>query len=583
MPIITIQSPQGQSFKIEAPEGATDEQILNFAKSQGLFDQQLQQTDPSDLPPGDLGPSFAKPKPKRTIGDTATGLLDAALTLGTGATGGALGFAGGSLTGIAGELTGLVDDGEQLAIEGARKLTFEPRTEFGRELVSEIGDILGALPPVIGSAPALSARFASMPAAKALSSAGKTKRAGMRAVQNTSKTKKALAEEIKAGNRNAGNIAMQLDADGSLIKNPNVRKAVQLMGDDDAAYSAAINFEKANNATRSQINRMLDDIEANYKSGDPVEIMNNRPVNRIGDSLAKRVSKLNDIKKVASRRIGDLIGGELGGKNVNITSAKNKFISALNEADIAVGMVDDKLAADTSRTLTNVNEVVSPKKLNNVLERIQSGTVTAKEAHKLKRNLREMVSFDQTSPGSTKVSAEIESAFKALSTELGESVSKIDDRYKTANRHMSESLGALKEVDRQLGKQLMIGDELAASKLGALSKRIGSNLASREQVISMIDEIDTSLNKRGIRPKDDIKRQVAALADLEKIFKVEGEQSPFGFQSRVAQGVADAATGGQVSATREVLDAAVNKFRNMNKMEFDDKMKALRAISKVDK
>ena len=40
MPIVTIQSPTGEEIQIEAPEGATDEQILSFAKSQGLFDQQ---------------------------------------------------------------------------------------------------------------------------------------------------------------------------------------------------------------------------------------------------------------------------------------------------------------------------------------------------------------------------------------------------------------------------------------------------------------------------------------------------------------------------------------------------------------
>ena len=50
MPIVTIQSPTGQSFKIEAPEGATDEQILSFAKSQGLFDQTNQQPEVVEQP-----------------------------------------------------------------------------------------------------------------------------------------------------------------------------------------------------------------------------------------------------------------------------------------------------------------------------------------------------------------------------------------------------------------------------------------------------------------------------------------------------------------------------------------------------
>ena len=586
MPIVTIQSPTGQSFKIEAPEGATDDQILRFAKSQGLFDAQPQESQAGfnnlDVPTESNleSQSIAQAKPDPTVSEMLTGGAEALGTLATGATSGALGFAGGSLAGAAGELLGLTDDGEKLATEAAGALTFEPRTEFGRELIADIGELAGALPPVMGAV-----SVGIIPTAKTLQQAGKlqagkAKRLSKRTIQNLSKTKRALAEEIKAGNRNAGNIAMQLDADGTLIKNPNMKKAIKLMGSDDAAYSTAINFEKMNDATRSQVNKMIDTIRDNKKSGDPVQIMTNRPADRIGDTLARRVNKLNSIKKDASKQIGDLINGELGKKQSNISGARNDFISALREADIDVNMLDGKLVADTTRTLTNTKEVISNDRLNNVLGRLQKGSISAKEAHKLKRNLREMVSFDQKAIGSTKVSAEIESAFKKLSSDLGESVSKIDSRYRSANQKMSESLDALKEVDRQLGKQIMIGDDLATSKLGALSKRIGSNLASREQVLSMVDEIDSALNKRGIRPKDDIRQQVAALADLEKIFKVEGEQSPFGFQSRIAQGVADAATGAPLGS-KQLMDAAINKFKSIGQLEFDGKIKALRALSKT--
>ena len=137
-----------------------------------------------------------------------------------------------------------------------------------------------------------------------------------------------------------------------------------------------------------------------------------------------------------------------------------------------------------------------------------------------------------------------------------------------------------KEADRLLGNQIMIGDELAVSKFGSLSKRIGTNLQSREQVINLMNILDKALGKRGIRPKDDIRRQVAAIADLEKIFKLETDQSPFGFQSRIMQGAINATQGGQ-GASRELLDAAINKFRDMSKPEFDDKMKALRKLAEV--
>lgn len=47
MPIVTIQTPQGESIQIDAPEGATDDQIFRFAKSQGLFDAQTMQQEPT--------------------------------------------------------------------------------------------------------------------------------------------------------------------------------------------------------------------------------------------------------------------------------------------------------------------------------------------------------------------------------------------------------------------------------------------------------------------------------------------------------------------------------------------------------
>lgn len=402
------------------------------------------------------------------------------------------------------------------------------------------------------------------------------------AVKQRRAVTKQISEAIKEGDINAGNIAKTLDAQGSLVKNPRVKQAIRLMGDDDAAYSTAINFEKMNNATKRQVNNMLDVIESNKKSSDPTRMMVNRPADVIGSSLAKRVQQLDKIKKKASSDLGKIIQGETGNKNINVSQARNNLIDALAENDILVRLNDaGDLVADTSRTLTNVDEVINVKRLNNLLGRLQSGTMKAKDAHRLKRVTRELVDFGPTAPGATKVSSGIENAIKNLSGELNDSINAISAPYRNANKRFSESIGALKEADRMLGNRLMIGDELADSKFGALSKRIGTNLASREDVISLIDSVDEALIKRGFRPKDDIKRQVAALADLEKIFKVESSQSPFGFKARVEQGALDASLGGGPAVARNILEMGLDKFRDMNKLDFDQRMKALRELSKV--
>ena len=152
-------------------------------------------------------------------------------------------------------------------------------------------------------------------------------------------------------------------------------------------------------------------------------------------------------------------------------------------------------------------------------------------------------------------------------------------KYKAANDRFSSVIDELKKADKLLGNQLMVGDELAASKFGSLAKRIGTNLASKEQVFDLIDSLDNAIAKNvpsKFRPKDDIRRQVAALADLEKIFKVESAQAPFGFQSRIEQGVIGGldSSGLAAEAGKFVLD----KFREMSKKDFSDRMKATRSL-----
>ena len=152
MPIVTIQSPSGEEIQIEAPEGATDEQIFSFAKSQGLFSQQEATGDNSDFIPTDENLAAPLPtQPETSLLDDAIGLGEAALTTVTGATGGALGFWLGAVEGIVGELTGRIPQGEGIkeAERLASELTFAPRTESGQSMVKNLGETLSVLPPLL--------------------------------------------------------------------------------------------------------------------------------------------------------------------------------------------------------------------------------------------------------------------------------------------------------------------------------------------------------------------------------------------------------------------------------------------------
>ena len=110
-----------------------------------------------------------QPQEESSIGDYAAGLGETALTLGTGATTGTVGFIGGFLEGVYDQAfgDGTHEDTLKKASEGAARYTYTPKTKEGQDLAKGLADVAGALPPVLGVAPLSSMRASASNAAKA--------------------------------------------------------------------------------------------------------------------------------------------------------------------------------------------------------------------------------------------------------------------------------------------------------------------------------------------------------------------------------------------------------------------------------
>ena len=561
-----------------------------------LSQQQPQAAD-MDVPTPEnleLSAQNLRPGQKLSIGDRIGGGLETAMSV----AGGAITEPVAGLAGIAAAANPFNEAGagaqraEQVRQAGQE--LFSPVTQSGQQGIDALGEAVGVVAEPIdefvkaGSqrayeetgSPLVGTAFEMLPAITGTLVGRFSSGSNKFKAENAGKVRSAIAQEIINGDVNVGNIAKTLDADGKLITNPNMKRAVELMGKGDDAYNAAVTFEKMNDATRVAANKMLDKIEANKKSGDMVEIMNNRPALVLGESLAKRVNRLNQFKVSASKEIGRLINGPLGAKNIDTSPMLSKLVNELKEIDVTVSMNDaGKLVADTSSSMKNIGESIGAGNLNIILQKLQAGKMTAKDIHNLKKDARRKVNYDATGT-KPKADFEVESIIKSLTSDMGDSISNVSKGYAKQNKIFSDSIGDLNKADKMLGNTLMIGDDLVDSKMGALAKRIGTNLASRDDIKSFVTSIDESLAKQGFKFKDDLERQVAVLAEIEKLFKIEASQAPFGFTSRIAQGAAEVALPGGGGAVDATMRAVVDAFRNMNKMEFDDKMKALRAMSK---
>lgn len=389
-------------------------------------------------------------------------------------------------------------------------------------------------------------------------------------------SKKALlVDEIKKGNRNIDNITKAVDLDGNLITNPTVKRAVKVLGDDLKGKQAAILLDSMKSADANKFKKMLSIVEKQRRLG-ATYAMENRPSNIVGESLSARIKDVVKIKDSANKELRAVLSGAEGAKKVNVATAANDFIDNLRNSGIAVGRGDNrKLFVNLNNAKVNLGDLLPEKKLNNILNQLDSATMTAKEAHEMKRFVREFVDYsgDGIQVGA-KASSQVEQAIKKLSTGLGDSIK--SPAYKKANAKFSSVADSLALAQKQL-KDIGIDSDLATSKLGMLSKRIGTNLASKEQIFDLIDTIDTSLKNNKIVYRDDIRTQVAALSMLDDVFKVEAGQAPFGFVSGVGKGVQSAASG--QSATMQALDAGLGKLKSMATPDFNQKMKIMKELS----
>jgi len=146
MPKFTFTSPEGKTYDVEGPDGATKEQAF------GILQQKLSAAPPPG--PAEQIPTTnaTAPKPRlapapdtgapRTGGDVLTGLGETALTVGTAIPAGIAGQVKGVAQGVTGGKYGTqagVAQAADVANKFTKEHTYEPRTAAGREYTQRLG------------------------------------------------------------------------------------------------------------------------------------------------------------------------------------------------------------------------------------------------------------------------------------------------------------------------------------------------------------------------------------------------------------------------------------------------------------
>lgn len=498
------------------------------------------------------------PQPERSLLDEAIGLGEAALTLGTGATGGAIGFGLGATQGILDELTGRIPQGEGIneATRLASELTFQPRTEAGQENVKALGDVLGVLPPVLGTTPLNTLR--PLVSGKFITD---------RLLRNPRAKRALLADEIRRGNPNIENVTKALDASGEIITRPASKRAVKILGGDHVAKGTVSVLENMNSASKSQVNKMLNNIERGRK--EPLFGDANRPSDILGESVLNRAKQVSLINKKAGETIGNT-AKSLKDVNVDIGPVNNQFFNKLNELGVTFKRGDDGwVTPDFSRSKFIGG---SQKEMTVLINDLLDGTPSFETAHKLKRTIRDNIDFDTGGTGQIKGASQ--QLLKDLSSGIDDVLDTTSPKYKKANESFAKTIKLKNDFDKLVGKDIDVGENLSAEILGGKVMRLDSNAVSRTAIKKLLLNTDDVLGEFGVRFKDDIPSLVHITSKLNDSFKL----SPGGsLKGNIVSGgldVAEAASG-PIGAAR----VAAKKLSQIKDPDFNKKLRAFRSLT----
>jgi hypothetical protein len=554
-----------------------------------------------------------QPKPSPTIGEQIVGAGEAALTVGTGITGGTLGALGGTLKGVVDEIRAgkfgtdaAVHRIADKASDLMQELTFAPRTEAGQQITKAIGEAGEALAPLSGLGGQVAqlgqATKAAAPGIRAQATlAGKApaveagKELATAVFTRQSPTKQRIAKLLEEGSADVETAKFELkepkvtispsdtlalDAPGATPKpksklrefldvgGPKVktdREAVETIrqGFDEGVIAAVKGSGKADKA---KMLKMVDIMEKGKKN--KLFAAKNRPSDVAGDSLLDRFRTVKSANKKAGSEL-DGVANSLKGRKVDSSPAIDTFIDDLGGLGVTL---DDNLRpifrGSDIEGVTGAERVI-----NQIVGRMRDTKAPdGHDIHRLKRFIDEQVTFGKTTEG---LSGRTESILKSLRRNLDGTLDRKFPEYDRVNTVYSETIGVIDDLQDVAGRKLNLTGPNADKAVGTLLRRLMSNAQSRVRLLDSIDGIEKVAVKHGSKLDDDLLSQVLFVDELDAKFGPVARTSLAGELGKEIKRGGEAAKGSAVDIAVDVAAKGAEKALGINDQNAFKSIKAL--------
>lgn len=153
----------------------------------------------------------------------------------------------------------------------------------------------------------------------------------------------------------------------------------------------------------------------------------------------------------------------------------------------------------------------------------------AYDVHRLKRAIDQTVVYGKTN--SKSLWPDVENSVKSLRKNLDSTLDENFESYNAANTKYSDTIQALDDFQKTAGGKVDLFGDGADKQLGILSRRLLSNVQSRQELTNAIKAINETGKKYGNKVQDNIMAQITFANELDNMFGPAAKSSLAGEQS----------------------------------------------------
>ena len=350
----------------------------------------------------------------------------------------------------------------------------------------------------------------------------------------------------------------KLSPTGRVIANPKHKIA------QDAGFSNQILgvIERANPETKAKYRQMVDSKERLYEI--PEESSKYDPVIVTGGSLENRLNVVKKVNKDAGKAIDKYVNKKLAQVEINPLPVMNDLAQRWQSKGITLnpetGRLDFGELELSKAGMDTVNDIFQRMK------REVKGQVTGKTLHNLKRIVDEKIAYGKDVEG---LDAKTQGVLRDFRRSISDHLETQFPEYAKANAHYSKTIDVIDRVQKSAGKVDLDG-EYSMSNLGRMSRAIMSQRVSRDEILTVIEDLDKLSSDYGRAFKDDLKGQVHFANQLDDIW---GPSRATGFAGQTKQGTAAGIVDIGADGIQGGMAVGKKALEMLKKKELDDKQK----------